>query len=142
MKVIRNSVIMDALEYKKRVYLCGNLTRPQPELDFIKDQNIEIGISNYKNYTAELPHYHSKVREFNYVIEGELKVYIFSEHNEYLIHSNELFLIERNTKYIVKAMPDTRVLFTKYPKGHDKVYVELNDKMKRWMEAWENKMQN
>ena len=48
---IKNNDIENILLEVSRQYLVGNLKRPQ-KLDFIKDTNLEIGITNYYQYST------------------------------------------------------------------------------------------
>lgn len=46
---IDNKVIKKSLENVTRQYLVGNLFKPQ-EINFIKDERVEIGISSYSKF--------------------------------------------------------------------------------------------
>lgn len=136
MKVIKNEDINTALINEKRIYLSGNLKEVN-KIEHIQTDGYEIGISNYDKFTCERAHYHSYNFEFNYVLEGVVKVYIFSEKKEYILKKGDLFLIEPNMIYISKAIANTRVLFTKNPGGNDKILTpEYEENIKDWMENW------
>ena len=51
--VIHGQTLSDALENKYRLYLCGDKSMVQPELEYVPDDNIEIGISQYTEFTAD-----------------------------------------------------------------------------------------
>ena len=103
--------IKDALKNTTRQYLVGHLKLPQ-ELDHIDDTNIEIGVTDYKEYTIEAPHWHKVAYEYQYMISGE-------------------------TKYAQKSLGGTAILFIKTPPGNDKVVVEVNDNVQKWLEKWD-----
>ncbi len=46
--------LLSSLETDNRMYLCGNLEKPQA-LDWINTDGLEIGMSDYKEFTADVP---------------------------------------------------------------------------------------
>ena len=72
MEIIRGNDLDKALESAYRVYLCGDLKKPQ-DLKWIHDENVEMGISYYKEFTADQPHYHLHATEYNFILEGKSK---------------------------------------------------------------------
>lgn len=140
MHVVKGIEVNEFLDSSRRVYLCGNLSAPDLKSHFATD-GLEIGISKYKEYTVELPHYHSWNYEFNYIICGTLKVFVFSEDKEYWLHEKDLFVIAPQMGYVTKCSPDTEVLFVKYPGGNDKVLLPLTERVSRWQEKWDNTME-
>lgn len=139
MQTINGNIIRDILSKQNRIYLSGNLNRNQP-FEHIKTSDLEIGISNYQDFTSDMPHEHIWNNEYNIILQGEIKVYIFNEHMEYIFHKDDLFLIEPNMQYIVKANKDTQVLFIKSPGGNDKKLLPITPAIEQWMQTWENKM--
>lgn len=129
--------ISDALDKKYRVYLCGNLSRPQRELECINDSNIEIGTSYYKEFTSDKPHVHSRITEYNYVLQGKVKLLLIADNREYEFDKDSLFIIPPNTEYVSKNQADTRLLFIKSPGGNDKSLVEVDDRVLAWMQSWD-----
>ncbi len=136
-KFIKKKVLTKAFENNKRLYLCGDLKLPQPALEPIFDEKSELGISEYKEYTSEKPHFHKLIREYNYVLEGKVKVYIFDENKEYLFEKGDLFVIDKNTKYMSKSLAGTKILFVKVPGCNDKVLLEMDSSIKKWSKSWE-----
>ena len=136
MKTVNKNQIQAALESTKRVYLCGKLLTPQA-LEHIENDGLEIGISQYKEFTADPPHFHTSNEEYNIILDGELKVYIFNEKKEYSLSKGDLFFIEPHMPYMVKAMAGTRVLFVKSPGGNDKQLIEQTAAINNWMRSWE-----
>jgi len=133
---IDGSQITKALSETYRVYLSGNLSIPQPELEWLHDDHIEIGISNYIEFTADKPHLHKTATEYNFVLKGESKVYIIDENKEYTFKQGSLFVVSPNTRYASKHQADTQVLFFKVPGVNDKQLVEMTPFLKTWLEAW------
>ena len=123
MEIIRNSDISRAFEKEKRVYLVGNLKKPNGVKELTHD-DYEIGMSEYKDFTFEKPHYHAKSREYNYLLEGSIKLVLLNEKKEYTFTKGDLFVIEVNEPYICKAKAGTRTIFSKVPGGNDKTLVE------------------
>ena len=71
-KIIKNKIIEDSLRKNNRQYLLGDLKCPQ-DLNYIFDNNNEIGISDIKEYQVDIAHYHSVCTEYQYVIKGNTK---------------------------------------------------------------------
>ena len=138
MKIVRGSSIDKALEKAVRVYMCGNLQQDE-EINFIPTSGLEIALSKYDLFTAEKPHYHSFNHEYNFVIEGEVKVFSISENKVYHLRRHDLFLVEPNQPYVSKAKAGTEVVVVKSPGGNDKVMVEgLSSSVIAWLESWDN----
>ena len=78
MKYLTASDFQDILDKHKRVYLCGNL-KQAAENKYIPTAAYEIGISQYDEFTVEKAHLHRFNTEYNFVLEGRVKVYIFKE---------------------------------------------------------------
>ena len=136
MKYLDGSEIIEALQKTYRVYLCGNLEKPQKELKWIHDEQLEIGISHYQDFTADSPHLHTDATEYNYVIKGSSKVLILAEEREYVFASGSLFVIPQNTKYASKHSADTQILFIKSPGGNDKQLIDVSPKLQTWLQSW------
>ena len=137
MKTVLHSDTDAALRDSKRVYLCGNLAAPNG-LAHIPTDGFELGISDYKAFTAEAAHTHTENGEYNYILAGHLKVYIFHEKKEYTLSAGDLFLIEPHMPYCTKALAGTRVLFAKTPGGNDKqLNPELDALLENWKTNWE-----
>jgi len=134
-KKIDGVSIQDALTKTTRQYLTGQLKLPQ-ELGHIDDGNVEIGITEYKNYTPEAPHWHKVAYEYQYMISGETK-YIDVETGEEMYYAaGDFFRIEPHTKYAQKSKESTTILFIKTPPGNDKVSMDTSDDVKAWLEDW------
>lgn len=136
MNIIRRSDVEKGLKKNFRVYLCGNLEKAN-EIEHIPTDGYEIGISVYPDYTFEKAHIHSFNREYNYVLEGAIKIFLLEEKREYLFEKGDLFVINVNEPYVGKSLAGTRTIFSKVPGGNDKVLVEMNDALLRWGQCWE-----
>jgi hypothetical protein len=136
MEVINGTEIEQGLSTAGRVYLCGNLSQPN-SVRHILTSGYEIGISDYSEYTFEKPHYHAFNTEYNYVLEGSIKILLLREKKEYVFCKGDLFVIQTNEPYVAKCLPGTRTIFSKDPGGNDKVLVPADDTVDRWGSAWD-----
>lgn len=136
MKAIRGTEIENALHARGRVYLCGQLQGDNP-IDYYRNEGYEIGISQYDCFKYETPHLHAYNVEYNYVIEGCIKVVLINQDKEFVFEKGDLFIIEPNEPHVGKAMPGSRTIFSKVPGGNDKVLVPTNDRLERWGASWE-----
>ena len=140
MKKIFGRDIKDALSKTYRVYLCGNLSKPQVELPCISDDNLEIGMSYYKEFTSDNPHFHTRATEYNFILEGESRVFLPDEINgeqEYHFEKGGMFVLSPNTRYAFKHKAGTKILFIKCPGGNDKMLFKPDEKLKAWLSSWE-----
>ena len=128
---INSSDIEKVLKGVSRQYLAGDLKKPQ-ELEFINDKHLEIGITDYDRYTAEVVHYHTEVVEYQYMLSGWTKYMDTETGIEYEFKKGDFYCIERNTIYAQKSKKGTRILFIKVPSANDKCVVETSDIIKAW----------
>lgn len=135
MEFIHGGEIKKALESEYRVYLCGDLNQPQG-LQWLHDEKNEIGMSFYKEFTADKPHYHAAVTEYNYVISGASKVLLVDEKKEFLFEEGSIFVLSPMTKYASKQLAGTKILFFKSPGGNDKQLIDVDDRLKVWLSEW------
>lgn len=138
MDIIKRQDIEKGLEETGRVYLCGNLKKANG-IKHITTEGYEIGISDYAVYTFEKAHVHSFNREYNYVLEGAVKVFMLEERKEYIFEKGDLFILNKGEPYVSKCYPGTRTFFSKNPGGNDKVFVEMDEALIRWGETWDSK---
>ena len=136
MEIICGNDLDKALESAYRVYLCGDLKKPQ-DLKWIHDENVEMGISYYKEFTADQPHYHLHATEYNFILEGKSKFLLVDEKKEIELEKNSLFVLPPMTKYASKHTAGTKILFFKAPGGNDKTLVELNTYLEQWLASWQ-----
>ncbi len=94
---ILSSELKEYFKSNSRVYLCGNLKEPQ-DMSWIETDGLEIGMSDYKTFTADIPHYHASNIEYNFVLSGESKIFMLDEGKEYTFKENSLVVIPPNEK--------------------------------------------
>lgn len=135
MEYIDGSAIHYALTQTYRVYLCGDLKRPQ-ELTWIHDPNNEVGISLYKNFTADAPHFHLRATEYNFIISGRSKILLLDEQKELVLDEGSLFALPPMTRYASKHQAGTKILFFKSPGGNDKQIVDATHELSKWLLSW------
>lgn len=135
--VIYSKEIDKSLIKEERQYLTGNLKLPQV-LEYINDENVEIGISRYKDYKIENAHYHTEVSEYHLIIKGSTKYVNITEDKEYTFTEGDFYIIKPNTIYIQKSLKGTELIFIKVPGINDKVPYEMTDRIKKWFESWTN----
>ena len=135
MNYIYGKDLTSALDSEYRVYLCGNLKKPQ-DLKYIHVEKNEMGISHYRKFTADIPHLHTQALEYNYLISGSSKILILDTGEEFVFEEGSIFVIPPMTKYASKHLADTKILFFKSPGGNDKQLIEVDDKVSKWLSAW------
>lgn len=137
MKYIRNNEITIELDKYGRTYLAGDLKLPT-DLQYMKTDGTEIGISKYKVFQCDQAHTHQWNFEFNYVLTGEIKVFIFDENKEYHFKKGDIFQIESSTSYMTKCVSGTEILFIKTPGGNDKEIFDIskNSDWVKWTKEW------
>lgn len=134
-KIISQKDIAGSLKGGNRQYLVGDLKKPQ-ELEHIDDKDLEVGYSKYSEYTTLTPHRHTSCKEYQYVLNGKTKYLDLDTGEEFEVCKGDFFVIYPDTKYFQKALPETEILFIKYPAGNDKVVVEITEKQKKWGEKY------
>lgn len=131
---INNRDIEKVLKGVSRQYLVGNLKCPQ-ELEFIRDEHLEVGITDYDEYTTEIVHYHTDAVEYQYMLSGWTKYMDVDTGDEYEFKKGDFYCIEKNTTYAQKSKKGTRILFIKVPSINDKHVVEASEVIKNWYDA-------
>lgn len=131
---IRGEEIKEALQLEYRQYLVGKLMREQKHLKHIKS-DIEIGISFYSEFTANVPHKHPIATEYVFVLKGKVKVLMLDGTDiEQKFQEGDFFVIKRDCAYASKNAPNTEVLFIKAPGGNDKTYICIDQKTRDWLD--------
>ena len=137
LEYIKKEQLDAALEQEYRQYLTGHRTREQKFLKHV-DDDIEIGISHYRVFTADKPHMHPVATEHSYVLQGSIKVLLLEgEPKEYQLNAGDFFVLQPGVGYATKNAPDTKVLFIKSPGINDKTVVPVTDTVKTWLSTWE-----
>ena len=135
-EIIDNGKIEKAMSNNHRQYLVGDLKLPQ-ELEFIRDKDVEMGMTNYSEYALEKPHYHTEVTEYQIILNGSAKYIDLDLNKEITVTKGDVFVIRPNTRYIQKSPKGTVILFFKYPGINDKMLIDCTDKMLDWGQCWE-----
>lgn len=134
--ILWSKQIDNALCGELRQYLAGRLMFPQEKLQCI-DSDIEVGISQYTQNTAEVPHYHVHANEYLYILQGDFYVFLWETDEEYHLTAGDFFHLPFGTKYASKATTGTRTLFIKEPGGNDKkTDFEVPQEVKEWLKAF------
>lgn len=132
-KKLDRAKIEASLEGVTRQYLAGHLSRPQ-SLEHFDTTNLEIGITAYKDFTAEKPHQHSKAVEYQYMLSGWTKYLDVNSGQEYEFKAGDFYAIYPGTAYAQKSKPGTRILFIKVPSINDKELVNVTDDIVAWLD--------
>ena len=131
-KKISKETLDEVLQYNERQYLVGNLKVPQM-LQHIHDNNVEVGISHYKQFTADKPHIHREVTEYQMILQGysEIKNLLTGEVME--LNEGDFYIVQKETPYAQKSATNTKILFFKYPSINDKKIIEINKETEEWL---------
>ena len=133
---LRSGEIEEALSHNSRQYFTGELKLPQ-HLRFLRDLNIESGISNYPCYKWEQPHYHTVTSEYCYLLSGETKYVDLACGKEYHFCEGDFYVLRRDVPYLQKCMAGCRLFFLKAPGINDKVVLPMDERMYAWCWDWE-----
>lgn len=125
-EILRAMDIAESLTDERRQYLVGDLALPQ-KLAYLHDPNVEVGMTEYKKYTVEKPHYHELTTEYMYVIEGKSRYLLCETKEEFEVRKGDFYLIRKGVVYAQKSLPGLKLLFFKYPSGNDKVVVDQEE---------------
>ncbi len=138
MVIIRKGEIESALAAEYRQYVAGHLARPQPDLGHA-DANVEIGMSEYKEFTADAPHVHPVQTEFGLVLKGAVKLLMMESGTEYELSEGDFIVVRPGEAHATKNAPGTRTLFVKEPSLNDKQVIEPDERLEKWMSSWDER---
>lgn len=124
--------IEQSLKDATRQYLAGHLSRPQ-RLEHLDTLNLEIGITDYREFTSEDPHRHDTAVEYQYVLSGWTKYLDVDSGDEFDFKTGDFYAIYPGTAYAQKSKPGTRILFIKVPSINDKESVAPTEVVRKWM---------
>lgn len=130
--VLRQIEIAEATAHDYRQYFCGSLQRPK-KLNFLSTPGLEIGMSGYKDFQSDIPHYHKETENMVYVLEGEYHLEIISTDETIKLSSGDFISVPANTPYASKATAGTKTLFIKQLYGSNKVLVDVDEKLTLWL---------
>lgn len=129
---IENETIKKSLENTTRQYFAGNLSKPQ-EIEFVRDERLEIGISSYPDYKHEPTHVHSVATEYQYMISGWTE-YMDVETGEISeFRKGDFYAILPGTAYAQRVKAGTNILFIKTPSINDKQLVDISPEQEKWL---------
>lgn len=129
---IDNKEIKKSLENTTRQYFAGNLSKPQ-ELQFIKDERLEIGISSYPEYKYEPVHVHGVATEYQYMISGWTEYMDMETGKVYEFKKGDFYAILPETVYGQRVKAGTNILFIKAPSINDKKLVDVTEEQEEWL---------
>jgi len=130
---ICNEKIIGVLKNTTRQYLAGKLSKPQ-ELQYFEEDRAEIGISSYEDFSYELPHSHTKAREYMYLISGFTEYKDIDSKEVFKFKTGDFYQILPETKYAQRSKPGTKILFIKVPAGNDKINIQPDRELMSWLE--------
>ena len=137
LEYITNDSLNEALNKEYRQYLAGRLSREQKHLKHI-DDDIEVGVSLYKEFTADKPHMHPVATEHGYVLQGSVKVKLLDgSGREYQFNEGDFFVLRTGVGYATKNAKNTKVLFIKSPGINDKTLVKIDTETEKWLSSWD-----
>ena len=105
-------------------------------MQWIHDEANEIGVSHYKQFTADRPHYHTSATEYNYIISGSSKFFLIDVGKQILLEAGSLLRLPPMTKYASKHLENTKILFFKSPGGNDKQLLDTDERLNAWLRSW------
>ncbi|MDO4501942.1 MAG: cupin domain-containing protein [Coriobacteriia bacterium] len=120
----------------QHTYFFGNLAKPQEQFA-CHPGPFELGMGSYPQFTFEAPHVHAANQEFNYVLEGAVKVVNLETGQEHMFKPGDLFSYDPGVRHLSKNLPGTRVLFFKSPGGNDKELLPLSPAIEAWGSSWD-----
>lgn len=130
---INNETIKKSLEKSTRQYFAGNLSKPQ-EIEFVRDERLEIGISSYSEYKHEPTHVHEIATEYQYMISGWTEYMDVETGKIYEFKRGDFFAIMPGTSYAQRVKAGTNILFIKTPSINDKKLVEISEEQQNWLD--------
>jgi len=131
-QVVSSVDIAKALNETHRQYLSGKLKLPQIIKEVV-DENIEVGISSYKEHAHELPHYHDEVSEYQYMLSGMTEYLDLDTKEIHRFVKGDFYVIRPFTKYAQRIKQGTDILFFKYPGKNDKIAIEPDRDTLAWL---------
>lgn len=138
----RNVNIKNALDMNYRQYLTGKTVFKNNLRNYIS--YIETGISDYRQFKVDTPHYHRTTGEHYYILEGAQKIIDIDNEKEIEVKEGDFVFIPAGTKHWTKNKKGTKVFFSKAPEGRDKIMIDesdvqakLNFNMRKWKRDYE-----
>lgn len=90
---------------------------------------LETGMSHYKQFSVDTPHYHETTAEHYIILQGEQKILDLGSGEQYIARKGDFVFIPPWTRHFTKNKAGTKIFFAKAPDGKDKVEIyELPEK--------------
>lgn len=124
--------IEHSLNDATRQYLVGHLGRPQ-KLEHLDTEDLEIGITSYRDFRSEEPHVHATAVEYQYVLSGWTQYLDVESGEEFNFKTGDFYAIYPGTSYAQKSKPGTRILFIKVPSINDKERIAPSEVVAKWI---------
>lgn len=129
--------ISGSLKQQYRQYLTGSRLFERGNIKN-KFSYLETGISYYKNFKVDTPHYHETTAEHYILLQGEQKILDLGSGKQYIARKGDFVFIPPWTKHFTKNKAGTKIFFAKAPDGKDKVEIyELPEKNHVDYDEWE-----
>lgn len=129
---IEDEAIKKSLENTTRQYFAGNLSKPQ-EIEFVRDERLEIGISSYSDYKHEPTHVHSVATEYQYMISGWTEYMDVETGEIFEFRKGDFYAIFPGTAYAQRVKAGTNILFIKTPSINDKQLIDISSEQEKWL---------
>ena len=129
---IENKKIQKSLENATRQYFVGDLSKPQ-EIEFVRDERLEIGISSYPRHISEPTHVHSIATEYQYMISGWTEYMDVETGEVYEFKKGDFYAILPKTAYAQRVKAGTNILFIKTPSINDKQLIDISEDQEKWL---------
>ncbi len=135
--VMNAEMIEDSLVGNFRQYIQGDLKEEQ-KLPFIYNENSEIGISYYRDFFHDEPHYHDIITETNYILEGKVCIRIIDSGKEFIVGKGGIFSFPPKVKHILKGVAGTKIIFFKDHSVNDKCALDTKElQLEEWLKEKE-----
>ena len=135
--ILSAEMIEDSLEGNFRQYIQGDLEEEQ-KLPFVYNTNSEIGISYYRDFFHDDPHYHDIITETNYVLEGKVCIRIIDSNEDFVVEKGGIFSVPPRVTHILKGVPGTKIIFFKDHSLNDKRVVNIKElQLDDWLQEKE-----
>ena len=123
--ILSAEMIEDSLKGNFRQYIQGDLKEEQ-KLPFVYNTNSEIGISYYRDFFHDDPHYHDIITETNY------------SNEDFVVEKGGIFSVPPRVTHILKGVPGTKIIFFKDHSLNDKRVVNIKElQLDDWLQEKE-----
>lgn len=129
--------ISESLKQQYRQYFTGSRLFERGNIRN-KFSYLETGMSHYKQFSVDTPHYHETTAEHYIILQGEQKILDLGSGKQYIARKGDFVFIPPWTKHFTKNKAGTKIFFAKAPDGKDKVEIyELPEKNHVDYDEWE-----